>query len=205
MKRRKTQYLSAILLAGALFPLTGRGQPEAETPPPLAATISPTPSSTPIPSPTPRLFKVALHFRRPARIIPLLRNGEAAVIPIQDFEVADETPWLTGEDVRLIGYRPLDHPKVMRLYLTRKGIQKYEEARMGNYGRKIILAIDDTVRSVISMERVGARERDQIDFPGTFSAKELEGLQAQLAVRPSPPPTPAPSPTPFRRERFIIR
>lgn len=209
MKHRKTQCLSAVLLAVALFPLPGRGGPAAETDAIFTVTSSstptPTPTPTPIPTPTPRLITVSIHFRRSAKIIPLLRGGEAAVIPAQDFEVVDEVPWLTGVDVRRIGYSPADHPEFLRLYLTREGIRKYEEARMGNYGRKMVLVIDDTVRSVTTIERLGIREGHRIDFPGTFSVPELERLQAQIDVRPSPPPTPAPSPTPLKRERFIIR
>ncbi len=200
MSDRKIQCLGAALLAAAIFTAAGpAGEPVAEPSP----TASPLAEITP--SPTPRIIPVALHFRRPAKIIPVYREDGEAEIPLEDFEIADEDPWLTDEDIRWVRYHPADHPTFIRLYLTPEGTEKYGEARMGNIGRNIILVIDGTARTTTPMVPARAGERDQIAFPGEFSAPELEQLRVQITYRPPPTPAPAPSPTPARKDRFIIR
>lgn len=206
--------MAALLAAGLITSASGAGSglpatasPEAAVPPIAASSpeITVTPTVTPIPLPTPRTISVALFFRRPARVIPVHRKGGEEVILSQDFEITDETPWLTETDVRAIKYPPGEHPDLLRLQLYPRGVTKYDEARMGNYGRQIILVIDGTVRSRIPMKRIGPGDRGYIDFPGDFSPAELESLQAQFARRALPTPTPPPSPTPAPKKRFIVR
>ena len=200
MSDRKIQCLGAALLAFVIFIAAGRaGEP---TPEPSPDAV---PASEITASPTPRIIPVALHFRRPARLIPVYREDGEAEIPVEDFEIADEYPWLTDEEIRWVRYHPEEDPTFVRLYLTPEGEVKYAEARMGNIGRKIILVIDGTARTTTRMVPARAGERDRIAFSGEFSAPELEQLRAQITYRPPPTPTPAPSPTPARRERFIIR
>ena len=156
---------------------------------------SPSPSCTPTPSPTPRIIPVELYFRRPARIIPLHNQEE-------EFEVAQEVPWLAEEDIAWVSPRlDAEHPS-LRLYLTPAGKQKYREALMGNVGRTIIFTIDGTVRYTALMEPV--REKNQIDFHGEFTPEETEQIIEQIKIRPVPTPTPAPTPTPPREKQFII-
>lgn len=200
MKNRKIQCRGAALLTAAVFTAAG---------PAVARTAEPSPAATPLsevtPSPTPRIIPVALHFRRPAKIIPVRREDGEAEIPLEDFEIADETPWLTGEDIRWFSYWEEEFPDYLQVYLTPEGVEKFSEARMGNFGRKVILVIDGTVRSVAPLEEIHTRRADRLDFYGDFYPAELERLQTQIAIRPPPTPTPAPSPTPARKERFIIR
>ncbi len=201
MRIRKTQYLLAALLAGVfLFPAFSSG---AEPTPAGAGLSSPSPTASPSPPPTPRPVSLALYFRRPARILPIHRRGEAAAIPLEDFEICDETPWLTEADLEGISYHPEDEPRLLRLHLGQRGKWNFGEAMMGNVGRTIILAIDDTARASVRM--VPVARKDRIDFSGDFSAGELEQLQEYIQFKPSPSPLPSPSPSPAPSKRFIIR
>lgn len=39
------------------------------------------------------------------------------IIPLDDFEICDETPWLTEADVEGISSQPEDEPQLLRLHL----------------------------------------------------------------------------------------
>lgn len=201
MNPRKFQYLAAALLAAAI--LIPDARPETEPAKPEDGPPSPAPTAIPQSSPTPRRIRLDLHFRRPARIIPLYRDEGEAIIPLEDFEIADETPWLTGDDLAGISYQPEEEPSSLRLYLSPQGKWKLRETMMGNVGRTILLVIEGTVRGSAPM--VPVERKDRIDFSGTFSAGELEQLREQIKNRPPPTPSPAPSPTPADRKRFIVK
>ncbi len=199
MKPRKSQYLFAALLAVALLaPAVVAGQ-EADP----AASPTPDGGRRALPSSTPRHISLSLYFRRPAKVIPIHREEGETAIPVEDFEIVEEKPWLTEDDVGWIDYRPEDNPTFLRLLLTRQGNWKYREAMAGNFGRTILLVIDGTVRATQQM--VLTERRDRIDFTGNFPVSELETIQSQFSARPIPSPSPEPSPTPVPRDRFIIR
>jgi hypothetical protein len=138
---------------------------------------------------------VEFYFRRPAKIIPIHNQEE-------EFEVAQEVPWLTEEDIAWVTPRLDDEQPSLRLYLTPEGKHKYREALMGNVGRTIIFTIDGTVRYTARMEPI--RKKDRIDFYGDFTPEETERIIEQIKIRPVPTPSPAPTPTPPRKKRFII-
>lgn len=195
------QFLPAALLAAGLLASAGLGETGEAAGPEPTVTLTP----TPLPSPTPRKIPVALYFRRPATIIPIYREEGEAEVSSPDFEVADHTPWLTDRDIRGYGHWPDQYPDYLQVYLTPKGVNIFGEAIMGNFGRMVILAIDGTVRAVVPVENIRTRRADRLDFSGSFTPREVEKMQLQVASRPAGTPTPAPSPTPARRERFIIR
>jgi hypothetical protein len=200
MRFSKIQCLIAVLLAGTfLIPIT---RAEMEPAGWAGGEPSPTPTGPPQPSPTPRMIQLAFYFRRPARIIPVHRSEGETVIPLDGFEITDETPWVTNADLSGLAYEPEDDPKRLRLFLGPEGQEKFKEAMMGNVGRTVILTIDGTVRAAIRV--LSLPRKDQIAVTGNFSAGELERLQDQIQSRPLPSPTPAPSPTPVERKKFII-
>ena len=201
MKPLKLQSLITVVTAGAfLLPGALAGEEAAEPPVP---TPSPSVSVPPSPSPTPRPVALAIYFRRPAKIIPVYRSGGAAAVPVEDFEITEEVPWLTEEHLGWISYSPEDNPNFLKLYLNSQGSSNFREAKMGNVGRTMILAIDGTVRAAAQLDP-SARE-DRIYFPGEFSTGELKQLFAQIQYRTTPSPTPAPSPTPSPKKRFIVK
>lgn len=121
MKIRKTQYWLAALLAGIfLFPTSSSGE-KAKPAGGGLPSPSPSPAATPSPPPTPRPISLALYFRRPARIVPIHYQDRKAIIPLDDFEICDETPWLTEADVEGISYQPEDEPQQLRLHLRQGG------------------------------------------------------------------------------------
>ena len=174
MNSPKFQYLIGALLAAALCGSGSAAGEEVEALPSPAATVT----ATPLPSPTPRIVPVALYFRRPAKIIPVYRQESQPELPLDDFLVADEMPWLTENDIRWFRFFLPDHPDYLQIYLTPEGVGKYSEAKMGNFGRTVILVIDGTVRSVADLEKIQTVQEDRIDFHGNFPARELEELYA---------------------------
>jgi hypothetical protein len=200
MKTRKLQFLITFVTAGAFLLPGALGEETAEPPIP---TPSPSCSVPPSPPPTPRPVALAVYFRRPARIIPVYRSGGAAVVPTEDFEITEEVPWLTEDHLGWISYSPEDNPRLLKLFLNPRGKSNFREAKMGNVGRTMILAIDGTARAAVQMDP-SARE-DRIYFPGEFSAGKLKQLLAQIQYRTTPTPPHSPSPTPVPKKRFIVR
>jgi preprotein translocase subunit SecD len=139
---------------------------------------------------------VELYFRRPAKVIPIHNQEE-------EFEIVQEVPWLTEEDIAWISPRQEGEHPYLRLYLTPEGRQKYREAMMGNIGRTMVFTLDGTVRYTARMEPV--RQKNRIDLSADFSPEEVERINEQIKNRPVPTPTSAPTPTPPRKKRFIIR
>ncbi|MDP8213611.1 MAG: hypothetical protein RAO92_05070 [Candidatus Euphemobacter frigidus] len=157
---------------------------------------SPSPAPSPSLSPTSRSIPVELFFRRPARIIPVdNQKGE--------FEIVQEVPWLTENDIAGAFSNLEADPPILRFYLTPEGKRKYREAMMGNVGRTIIFTIDGTVRKAFKM--VPVRRKDWIHLVGNFSPEEAGLIMEQINNRPSPTPTPKPMPTPPKRQQFIIQ
>ena len=156
---------------------------------------TPTPASTPVPSPTPRIIPLEFYFRRPAKIIPIHNREDA-------FEIVQEVPWLTEDDIAYIS-QPVDKKEMsLYLYLTPDGNQKYREAMMGNVGRTIIFSLDGTSRYTTKMVPVSRKNRIRVS--GDFTFEEATRIADQINNRPALTPTPVPSPSPSKRQRFII-
>lgn len=169
----------------------GEGMERQPTSPP-----SPTPALAPVGSPTPGLITLELYFRRPAKIIPVhKREGE--------FEIAEEVPWLTEDDIEYIPPPSEEEPIILDLYLTPEGNQKFREAMMGNVGRIVILSLDGTSRFTSKM--VPVERKNRIRITGDFTFEEAKLFADQINNRPAPTPTPEPTPSPARRQRFIIQ
>ncbi len=156
---------------------------------------SPTPAATPVPSPSPRSIPLEFYFRRAAKIIPI-HNQE------DEFEIVQEVPWLTEEDIAYVS-PPTDKEEMsLYLYLTPEGKQKYREAMMGNIGRTIVFSLDGTSRYTTKMVPVSRKNRIRIF--GDFTFEEATKIADHINNRPAPTPTPVPSPSPSKRQRFII-
>jgi hypothetical protein len=156
---------------------------------------TPTPVLTPVPSPTPRIIPLEFYFRRAAKIIPIHDQED-------EFEIVQEVPWLTEDDIAYIP-PPVDREEMsLYLYLTPEGNQKYREAMMGNVGRTIIFSLDGTSRYTTKMIPVARKNRIRVF--GDFTFEEATRIADQINNRPAPTPTPVPSPSPSKRQRFII-
>ena len=163
--------------------------------PEVALQPTPTPTSTPVPSPSPRTIPLELYFRRPAKIIPIHGSEE-------EFEIAEEVPWLTEDDVLFVELPEEGAPPSLSLYLTPEGNQKYREAMMGNVGRTVIFSLDGTSRYTLKM--VPVERKNKIGLYGDFTFEEAARIAAQINNRPAPTPTPVTTPSPVTRKRFII-
>ncbi len=190
-----------LLLTMLLIGAGGNGdEPDAAD---LIAAPSPTPTCAPSPSPTPRMIPIELYFRRAAKIVPVHREEGEFVMQTGIFEIVQEVPWLTGDDLIWVTSELEALPPFLRLHLSPAGKLKYREAMMGNVGRTIIFTIDGTSRYTAEMTPI--REKDHIDFYGDFSMAEAEKIVEQVNNRPASTPTPAPIPTPAEKKRFIIK
>jgi len=185
--------LSSILILAMLISVgedTGEWViPETELQP------TPAPTSTPIPTPSPRTIPLELYFRRQAKIIPIHDSEE-------EFEIAEEVPWLTDDDIIFINPPGEEKTPSLLLHLTRQGNQKYREAMMGNVGRTVIFSLDGTSRYTTKM--VPVARKNQIRLYGDFTFEEATRIADQINNRPAPTPTPVPTPSPSRRRKFII-
>jgi hypothetical protein len=156
---------------------------------------TPTPTATPVPSPSPRTIPLELYFRRPAKIIPIHGSEE-------EFEIAEEVPWLTDDDIIFIDPPVEEETPSLLLYFTPEGNQKYREAMMGNIGRTIIFSLDGTSRYTTKL--VPVARKNQIRLYGDFTFEEATRIADQINNRPAPTPTPVPTPSPSQRQKFII-
>jgi|AntAceMinimDraft_8_1070364.scaffolds.fasta_scaffold01425_3 hypothetical protein len=164
--------------------------------PAAAFHVTPSPAATPVPSPSPRIMKLGFYFRQPAKIIPIHnREGE--------FEIVQEKPWLTEDDINRISPSVDEDPMRLSLYLKSQGNMKYRAAMMGNVGRTIVFSLDGTSRYTTKM--VPVARKDRIRIYGDFSREEALKIADQINNRPAPTPTPVPTPSPSRRQRFIIK
>lgn len=163
--------------------------------PGAAFQTTPIPKSTPLPSPSPRIIPLEFYFRRPAKIIPI-HNREG------DFEIVQELPWLTEDDIAYIS-PPVDEEAMsLYMYLTPEGNMKYREAMMGNVGRTIIFTLDGTSRFTTKMVPVSRKNRIRVF--GDFTFEEATRIADQTNNRPAATPTPIATPSPSKRQRFII-
>ncbi len=163
--------------------------------PETALQPTPTPTSTPVPSPSPKTIPLEFYFRRPAKIIPIHGSKE-------EFEIAEEVPWLTEDDIAYISPPVDDGQMSLSLYLTPEGNMKYREAMMGNVGRTIIFSLDGTSRYTTKLVPVARKNRIRVS--GNFTFEEANRIAEQINNRPAPTPTPKATPSPARRQRFII-
>ena len=163
--------------------------------PDAALQPTPTPTATPVPSPSPRTIPLELYFSRPAKIIPIHGSEE-------EFEVAEEVPWLTDDDILFVEPPVEGETPSLLLYFTPDGNQKYREAMMGNIGRTVIFSLDGTSRYTTKM--VPAERKNQFLLYGDFTFEEARRIAEQVNNRPAPTPTPEATPSPAKRQRFII-
>ncbi len=188
--------LPYLLMITMIFSLASGGEETGEWVIPAAAFhVTPTPTATPVPSPSPRIIKLGFYFRQPAKIIPIHnRKGE--------FEIVQEMPWLTEDDINRISPSVDEDPMRLSLYLKPEGNRKYRAAMMGNIGRTIVFSLDGTSRYTTKM--IPRERKDRIRIYGDFSREEVLKIADQVNNRPVPTPTPVPTPSPSRRQRFII-
>jgi len=163
--------------------------------PETAPQPSPTAISPPVPSPSPRTIPLELYFRRAAKTIPIHGREE-------EFEVAEEVPWLTDDDILFVEPPAEGETPSLLLYFTPEGNQKYREAMMGNVGRTIIFSLDGTSRYTTKM--VPAERKNQFRLYGDFTFEEAGRMAEQINNRPAPTPTPEATPSPAKRQQSII-
>jgi hypothetical protein len=168
-----------------------------------AALLSTGEPSSPAPSPSPAAAVkkeahgnlLELYFEKPARIVSWHTGTMTSIV--------EEVPFLTDADFSsaTVGWSR-QRGYVVYCWLSPSGLEKLQEASMGNLGRMAVFTLESYGRA--SFPLPPKPSANTLSFSGQLSAEEAELIAKRINYRPIPTPRPAGSPTPLEDQNTVV-